>query len=62
MADLVAIVYPDQHRAGEVMATLQRLDLEDACVVTKDETGKIKLHQAVNLTASGAVSGALWGR
>jgi uncharacterized membrane protein len=67
MADLVAIVYPDQHRASEVMATLKRLqheyliDLEDACVVTKDEAGKIKLHQAVNLTATGAVSGALWG-
>jgi uncharacterized membrane protein len=67
MADLVAIVYPDQHRAAEVMATLQRLqheyllDLEDACVVTKDEAGKIKLHQAMNLTASGALSGALWG-
>jgi uncharacterized membrane protein len=67
MADLVAIVYPDQHRAAEVRATLQRLqheyliDLEDACVVTKDEAGKVKLHQAVNLTATGAVSGALWG-
>jgi uncharacterized membrane protein len=67
MADLVAIVYPDQHRAAEVMATLKRLqheyliDLEDACVVTKDEAGKVKLHQSVNLTATGAVSGALWG-
>jgi uncharacterized membrane protein len=67
MADLVAIVYPDQHRAAEVMATLRRLqseyliDLEDACIVVKDESGKVKLHQAVNLTATGAVSGALWG-
>jgi uncharacterized membrane protein len=67
MADLVAIVYPDQHRAAEVMATLRRLqseyliDLEDACIVVKDESGKVKLHQAVNLTAAGAVSGALWG-
>jgi uncharacterized membrane protein len=67
MANLVAIVYRDQHRAAEVMATLRRLqseyliDLEDACVVVKDEAGKIKLHQSVNLTATGAVSGALWG-
>ena len=51
MANLVAIVYPDQHRAAEVMATLRRLqseyliDLEDACVVVKDEAGKIKLHE-----------------
>ena len=50
MANLVAIVYPDQHRAAEVRATLERLqheyliDLEDACVVVKDEAGKIKLH------------------
>lgn len=67
MANLVAIVYPDLHRAAEVMATLRRLqheyliDLEDACVVVKDEAGNVKLHQAVNLTATGAVSGALWG-
>jgi uncharacterized membrane protein len=67
MADLVAITYPDEHRAAEVLATLRRLqheyliDLEDACVVTKDAQGKIKLHQAVNLTAAGAASGAFWG-
>jgi flagellar motility protein MotE (MotC chaperone) len=33
------------------------LDLEDAVVAVKDEKGKVKLHQAVNLTAAGAVSG-----
>jgi uncharacterized membrane protein len=27
----------------------------------KDENGKVKLHQAVNLTAAGAVSGGFWG-
>ena len=68
MADLVAIVYPDEFRAAEVLATLKRLqsqyllDLEDACVVTRDkEKGKLKLHQAVNLTTAGAATGALWG-
>ncbi len=68
MAHLVAIVYPDEFRAAEVMAALKRLqsqyllDLEDACIVTRDkEKGKIKLHQAVNLTAAGAASGAFWG-
>ena len=30
-------------------------------VATKDQAGKIKLHQAVNLTATGAVSGSFWG-
>ena len=51
MANLGAIVYLDQHRAAEVMATLRRLqseypiDLEDACVVVKDEAGNIKLQE-----------------
>jgi len=67
MAHLVAIVYPDEFRAAEVMATLKRLqseyllDLEDACYVTRDKDGKVKLHQAVNLTTAGALSGAVWG-
>lgn len=68
MAYLVAIVYPDEHRAAEVMATLKRLqseyllDLKDACYVTRDkQSGKIQLHQAVNLTAMGAATGAFWG-
>ena len=35
--------------------------MEDAVVAVKNEAGKIKLHQAVNLTAAGAVSGGFWG-
>jgi uncharacterized membrane protein len=35
--------------------------MEDAVVVTKDSAGKVKLHQAVNLTAAGAVGGGFWG-
>jgi uncharacterized membrane protein len=30
-------------------------------VVTKDDKGKVKLHQAVNLTAAGAMGGGFWG-
>jgi len=37
------------------------IDMEDAVVVTKDDQGKTKLHQAVNLTAAGAVGGSFWG-
>ena len=37
------------------------IDLEDAVVAVKDGKGKIKLHQAVNLTAHGAMSGGFWG-
>lgn len=65
---LVAIVYPDEFRAAEVLASLRRLqseyliDLADAVYVTREKKdGKIKLHQSVNLTAAGAVSGAFWG-
>ena len=37
------------------------IDMEDAVVAVKDAKGKVKLHQAVNLTAAGAVSGGFWG-
>jgi uncharacterized membrane protein len=35
--------------------------MEDVIVVTKDEKGKVKLHQAINLTVTGAVGGGFWG-
>ncbi|MCG6973565.1 MAG: DUF1269 domain-containing protein [Desulfobacterales bacterium] len=37
------------------------IEMEDVVVVTKNEKGKVKLHQAVNLTAAGAVGGTFWG-
>jgi uncharacterized membrane protein len=67
MSTLVAIGYDDIHKAQEVRLTLAKLqreyliDMEDAVVAVKDQEGKIKLHQAVNLTAAGAVSGGFWG-
>ena len=67
MANLIVIGFDDQHKAEEVRLTLLRLqreylvDLEDAVVAVKQENGKIKLNQAVSLTAAGAVSGGLWG-
>lgn len=67
MSTFVAINYDDPHKAQEVrlaLAKLQReylIDLEDAVVAVKNEAGKIKLHQAFNLTAAGAVSGGFWG-
>ncbi len=35
--------------------------MEDTVVAVKDEKGKVKLRQALNLTASGAASGGFWG-
>lgn len=67
MSTLVVVGYNDLHKAEEVRLTLRKLqrdyliELEDAVVATKDASGKVKLHQAVNLTAAGAVSGGFWG-
>lgn len=46
------------------LAKLQKeylIEMDDVVVVTKDDKGKVKLHQARNLTAAGAVGGAFWG-
>lgn len=67
MGTLVVIGYDDPFKAQEVLLMLAKLqkdyliDLEDAVVAVKDDKGKIKLHQALNLTAVGAVSGGFWG-
>lgn len=67
MSTLVVIGYDNVFKAEEVRLTLRKLqkeyliDLEDAVVAVKDAKGKIKLHQAVNLTAAGAVGGGFWG-
>ena len=67
MSDLVAIGFDNEHTAFEMRAALVKLqkeyliDMEDVVVVTKDDKGKVKLHQAVNLTAAGAVGGSFWG-
>lgn len=67
MADLIAIVFDEEAVAFEVRAELIKMqkeyliEMEDAVVVTKEADGKTKLHQAVNLTAAGAVGGGFWG-
>jgi len=67
MAELLAIVYPNEGRAAEVMAKLKELsseyliDLEDAVLVTKNTEGKVKLHQTMDVTEAGAIFGAFWG-
>ncbi len=67
MSNLVVIGYDDLFKAEEVRLMLLKMqkeyliDLEDAVVAVKDAAGKVKLHQAVNLTAAGAVGGGFWG-
>ena len=71
MSELVAVSYPDLYRAGEVCATLQRLqgefliEMEDAAFVTREQGGKIKLHQTQPVVGMavgiGATRGTIWG-
>ena len=67
MSNLIVVAYPDEYRAAEVLASLRRLkkeyliDLDDACYVTKDASGKIKLHQNTSLAGAGAAWGGMWG-
>jgi uncharacterized membrane protein len=67
MSDLVVIEFKDKESAFALRAELAKmqkeylLEMEDVVIVTKNEKGKIKLHQAVNLTATGAVQGSFWG-
>lgn len=68
MSTLVVIGYNNEpHKAEEVRLTLIKLqkdyliDMEDAVAAVKSADGKIKLHQAINLTATGAISGGFWG-
>jgi uncharacterized membrane protein len=67
MSTLVVIGYNDMSKAEEIRLKLGKMqkdylvDLEDAVVAVKDEAGKVRLHQAVNVTAAGAVGGGFWG-
>ncbi|MBS1238798.1 MAG: rane protein, partial [Deltaproteobacteria bacterium] len=67
MSQLVAVEFHDEHTAFAVRAEPAKMqkeyliDMKDVVVVTKDEKGKVKLHQAANLTMAGAVSGSFWG-
>jgi uncharacterized membrane protein len=71
MSDLIVIGFDNMEEADKVLLKLNTLkkeyliDLEDAVVVVRDETGKVHLKQSVNLATigatSGLLSGSLWG-
>ena len=67
MADLIAVAFEDPTKAFDLRARLIDLqkeyliDMGDIVVVTRDDKGKVQLHQATNLTAAGAVGGGFWG-
>ena len=67
MSNLVVIAFQDEQTAFEMRAALAKMqkeyliEMEDVVVVTKGDDGKVKLHQAQNLTALVAASGGFWG-
>ncbi|HVW17615.1 MAG TPA: DUF1269 domain-containing protein [Solirubrobacteraceae bacterium] len=67
MSHLIAIAYPDESTARQVLGALARLEkehsieLEDAVVVTRADDGQVKLHQSLRPGVAGAAGGALWG-
>jgi uncharacterized membrane protein len=67
MSDLIVIAFDEPSKAFDLRARLAELQkeyliqMEDVVVVTHEEDGKVKLHQATNLTAAGAVGGSFWG-
>ena len=67
MSNLVVLGFHNEADAFEMRAALARLqseyliEMEDVVVVTRDAKGKVKLHQPVNLTVAGALSGTFWG-
>jgi uncharacterized membrane protein len=67
MSDLIIVAFPDEataFAAGKALVALQKeylIEMEDVVVVTRDEAGKVSLHQSVNLTTGGAIGGGIWG-
>ena len=71
MSDLIVVGFEGEDTADQVLNKLHALkkeyliDLEDACVVVRDQAGKVHLKQTVNLTGisatAGGLRGALWG-
>ena len=67
MSDLVAISFDSKEKAQQALERAMQmqkshlLDLADAVIVTRDDEGKVRLQQTMNLTAAGAASGGMWG-
>ena len=67
MAQLIVLGVADRdtaEKALDIAADLNKkelLRLEDAAYAYKDDKGRPRIHQTVNLTRYGAAGGALWG-
>lgn len=67
MSDLIVVGFDGPKTAEQALLKLGTLkkehlvDLDDAVVVVRDDSGAIKVQQSYNLTAAGAATGALSG-
>jgi uncharacterized membrane protein len=67
MTELVVLGFNSRRQAEEVWEVARQLskeeliDFQDAAMAWRDDTGEIKIQQAVNAAKAGAVGGALWG-
>src|SRR5688572_18893376 len=67
MSDLIVVSFKGEDTADQVLNKLMALqkehliDLEDACIVVRDQSGTVRLKQAINLVGAGAASGGAWG-
>ncbi|PWV50253.1 DUF1269 domain-containing protein [Nocardiopsis sp. L17-MgMaSL7] len=67
MAQLIVLGVADRDTAEKALDTAsdlnkqELLQLEDAAYAYKDDKGRPRIHQTVNLTGHGAAGGALWG-
>ena len=67
MSQLIALGFKNEAGADAFVDKLQKLQkeqivgLQDLVKVVRREDGKTKIHQGINLTAMGALSGGFWG-
>jgi hypothetical protein len=66
MSELIAITYPNQYRAAEVMAILEQLhtehviDIEGIVYVTSNDAGHIELHRTLHSLHTSTTQGIFW--
>ncbi|TRW99427.1 DUF1269 domain-containing protein [Paracoccus sp. M683] len=67
MSELIVIAFDTEAAGFDLRTELVKMqkdyliEMEDVVVVTRHGEDDIKLHQAVNLTAAGAIGGGFWG-
>lgn len=67
MAQLIVLGFENEAAADDFMAKLKQMTkeqiigLQDVVKVVRREDGKTKIHQSLNLTGAGALSGGFWG-